>query len=49
MIDRLFRVKQREKQVDIASKILAEEERMKKKKAQQPYLFPDPEKEKAKV
>ena len=35
--------------MEIASKILLEEDRMKKRMHQQPQLFPDPAKEKQKV
>ena len=50
--DNVFRVylaKQRQGQVAIASKILQEEERLVKRKQQQPQLWTDPNAEKKKV
>ncbi|CAH1773330.1 unnamed protein product [Owenia fusiformis] len=43
-----FDTAQRERQVEIASKILREEQRMKKRKEQQPQLWNDPRREKTK-
>ena len=46
---RLHHLRQRDRQTEIAGKILLEEERMEKRRQQQPQLFPDPAKEKQKV
>jgi len=44
-----FEAEQKIKQSSIMGKILVEEERMKRRKKQQPVLWPDPKKEKSKV
>ncbi len=46
---RQFSAKQKERQVEIAARILQEEDRMKKRMQQQPYLYDDPKREQSKV
>ncbi|KAL3862108.1 hypothetical protein ACJMK2_008101 [Sinanodonta woodiana] len=44
-----FEARQKEKHAEIMQKVLIEEERMKQKKKQQPYLWSDPQREKSKI
>ena len=49
MLFRNFENDQKEKQANVMEKILLEEERMRRRKLQQPLLWDDPQREKSKV